>query len=97
MAGGDDRPELITGKQLLAHNGGDVGAFEPTFLFYYTMNQGHFQRHILSYSHILPHFTDARDEPPPASPVSLWLPWDREPPMPIVVWPTPIWTARPCC
>ena len=62
---GDSRPELITGKQMLAHNGGDVGAFEPTFLFYYTMNQGHFQRHILSYSHLLPYFTQSRDDPPP--------------------------------
>ncbi len=62
---GDSRPELITGKQLLAHNGGDVGAFEPTFLFYYTMNQGHFQRHILSYSHLLPYFTQHRDDAPP--------------------------------
>ncbi len=62
---GDERPELITGKQLLAHNGGDVGGFEPTFLFYYTMHEGHFQRHILSYSHLLPYFTQAADEPPP--------------------------------
>ncbi len=62
---GDSRPELVTGKQLLAHNGGDVGAFEPTFLFYYTMNQGHFQRHILSYSHLLPYFTHGRNDPPP--------------------------------
>ena len=62
---GDNRPELITGKQMLAHNGGDVGAFEPTFLFYYTMKGGHFQRHILSYSHLLPYFTQHRDDPPP--------------------------------
>jgi len=26
---GDGKPELITGKQLLAHNGGDVGALAP--------------------------------------------------------------------
>jgi len=36
------------------------------FLFYYTMNQGHFQRHILSYSHLLPYFTQNRDDPPPS-------------------------------
>ena len=62
---GDNRPELVTGKQLLAHNGGDVGAFEPTFLFYYTFGGGHFQRHILSYSHVLPYFTQHRNDPPP--------------------------------
>ncbi len=62
---GDGKPELITGKQLLAHNGGDVGAYEPTFLFYYTIHQGHFQRHILSYSHLLPYFTQGKNDPPP--------------------------------
>ena len=62
---GDGKPELITGKQLFAHNGGDVGAFEPTFLFYYTIDRGHFQRHILSYNHLLPHFTQKENDPPP--------------------------------
>lgn len=62
---GDRRPELITGKQLLAHNGGDVGAFEPTFLFYYTIDRGHFQRHIITYRYLLPYFTQAKNDPPP--------------------------------
>lgn len=53
---GDGKPELITGKQVLAHNGGDVGAFEPVFVFYYTINRGHFERHVLSYSHLTPYF-----------------------------------------
>jgi hypothetical protein len=47
---GDGRPELITGKQLLAHNGGDPGAFEPVFVFYYKFHRGQFERHILSHS-----------------------------------------------
>ena len=63
---GDGRVELITGKQLLAHNGGDVGGFEPTFLFYYTIDKGHFQRHILSYSPVLPFFTQHKNDPPPS-------------------------------
>ena len=63
---GDGKPELITGKQLLAHNGGDVGAFEPTFLFYYTIDKGHFERHILSYSHLRQHFTEGDNDPPPS-------------------------------
>jgi hypothetical protein len=65
---GDGKPELITGKQLLAHNGGDVGAFEPTFLFYYKIDKGHFERHILSYSYLQPYFSENQKdnrEPPP--------------------------------
>ncbi len=64
---GDGKPELITGKQLLAHNGGDPGALEPTFLFYYKMNKGHFERHVLSYSYLRPYFgANAKDQPPPS-------------------------------
>jgi hypothetical protein len=63
---GDGKSELITGKQLLAHNGGDVGGYEPVFVFYYTIDKGRFERHIVSYSHLTPYFgPDAKDEPPP--------------------------------
>jgi len=62
---GDGKPELITGKQLLAHNGGDVGALEPVFLFYYKFQNGHFERHILSYSYLEPYFAKGNNEPPP--------------------------------
>ena len=53
---GDGKPELITGKQLFANNGGDVGGLEPAFVFYYAFEKGRFQRHILSYSHLEPLF-----------------------------------------
>ena len=53
---GDGKPELITGKQLFAHNGGDVGAFEPVFVFYYKIKHGQFERHIISYSYLTPYF-----------------------------------------
>ena len=53
---GDGKPELITGKQLLAHNGGDVGAYEPVFVFWYKIDHGRFERHILSYSYLTPYF-----------------------------------------
>ena len=62
---GDGKPELITGKQLLAHNGGDVGALDPVFVFYYTFNKGHFQRHVLSYSYLEPYFAPGYNGPPP--------------------------------
>ena len=63
---GDGKPELITGKQLLAHNGGDVGALEPVFLFYYKIHNGTFERHILSYSYLQPFFGKDSKEPPPS-------------------------------
>ncbi|MBL8173426.1 MAG: DUF1080 domain-containing protein [Bryobacterales bacterium] len=62
---GDGKPELITGKQLLAHNGGDVGGLEPSFVFYYTIDKGKFQRHILSYTHLEPLFAKADYSGPP--------------------------------
>ena len=64
---GDGKPELITGKQLLAHNGGDVGALEPSFLFYYKMNKGQFERHVLSYSYLAPYFGKGSNGQPPPS------------------------------
>ncbi|MGA3095084.1 MAG: VCBS repeat-containing protein [Bryobacteraceae bacterium] len=62
---GDGRPELITGKQLLAHNGGDVGATEPVFVFWYRFRNGKFERHVLSYSNLDPYFRPGNKEPPP--------------------------------
>ncbi|HTF63248.1 MAG TPA: VCBS repeat-containing protein [Edaphobacter sp.] len=63
---GDGKPELITGKQLFAHNGGDVAALEPVFLFYYKMNKGQFERHVLSYSYLTPYFgKNSNGQPPP--------------------------------
>jgi hypothetical protein len=62
---GDGKPELITGKQLLAHNGGDVGALEPVFVFYYKIDKGRFERHVLSYSHLEPYFAPGYNGPPP--------------------------------
>ena len=62
---GDGKPELITGKQLLAHNGGDVGALDPVFVFYYKFHKGRFERHILSYSYLEPYFAPGYKEPPP--------------------------------
>jgi len=53
---GDGRPELITGKQLLAHNGGDVGALDPVGIYYYKFANGRFERHTISMSYLKPYF-----------------------------------------
>jgi hypothetical protein len=71
---GDGKPELITGKQLFAHNGGDVGAFEPVFVFYYKFSQGRFERHIVSYSYLTPYFgPGSENRPPPNDVVGLGM------------------------
>jgi hypothetical protein len=71
---GDGHQELITGKQLLAHNGGDAGAFEPSVVFYYKFQKGRFERHILSYSYLTPYFgPDSNNEPPPNYVVGLGM------------------------
>lgn len=62
---GDGKDELITGKQLLAHNGGDVGGYEPVFVFYYKIDKGRFERHIITYSHLTPHFGPGSEKTPP--------------------------------
>jgi hypothetical protein len=66
---GDGKPELITGKQLFAHNGGDVGAFEPAFVFYYKFNHGRFERHIVSHSYVTPYFGPGSENTPPPNDV----------------------------
>ena len=50
----DGKPELITGKRVLAHNGGDPGAAEPACLYYYNWDQdkGAFQRHLIEEGHV---------------------------------------------
>ena len=70
---GDGKPELITGKQMLAHNGGDVGTLEPTFVFYYKFDKGNFERHILSYSNIEPYFAPNYSGPPPTDVVGVGM------------------------
>ena len=70
---GDGKPELITGKQLLAHNGGDVGALDPVFVFYYKFNKGHFERHILSHSYVEPYFAPGYKGPPPTDVIGVGM------------------------
>jgi hypothetical protein len=67
---GDGKPELITGKQIFAHNGLDMGSYEPQFIFYYTFHGGNVQRHVVSYTPIAQYFPpydnplDSKQPPP---------------------------------
>ncbi len=54
---GDGKKDLVAGKRLLAHYGNDVGAFEPMFAFWYDIQGGEFERHILAFNH-LPYYPD---------------------------------------
>jgi hypothetical protein len=51
---GDGSDELITGKRVWAHSGGDPGAAEPPCLYYYSWNEaeGRFSRHTIEEGHV---------------------------------------------
>ena len=61
---GDGKDDLVTGKRLLAHYGNDIGAFDPMFAFWYDIQGGKFERHILAFNH-LPYFPDEGGLNPP--------------------------------
>ena len=61
---GDGKPDLVTGKRLFAHHGRDIGEFDPLFAFWYEIEGGKFERHILSYNH-LPWYPDEKNLNPP--------------------------------
>lgn len=50
---GDGQQELITGKRIYAHNGGDPGADEPPCVFYYKWNRDSkkFTRYTIDHGH----------------------------------------------
>ncbi len=75
---GDGKPELITGKQILAHNGGDVGSYDPQFIFYYSFNGGNATRHVISYTTVAQYFPPYDDplkskQPPPTNVLGLGM------------------------
>jgi hypothetical protein len=46
---GDGKPELVTGKRYMAHNGRDPGDDGEVFICYYTFRDGRMYRHIIDY------------------------------------------------
>ncbi|MHC4521486.1 MAG: FG-GAP repeat domain-containing protein, partial [Planctomycetota bacterium] len=61
---GDGKADLVTGKRLFAHHGTDHGAGEPLYAFWYDIQGGEFERHILSFNH-LPHYPGLETQNPP--------------------------------
>jgi hypothetical protein len=45
----DGELELLTGKRHRAHNGNDVGEDEPVGIYYFKINGGKFEKHIIDY------------------------------------------------
>ena len=62
---GDGKPELVTGKRLFPHHGRDIGEFDPLFVFWYKIDNGRFERHILSYNHLPWYPTEDTRNPAP--------------------------------
>jgi len=70
---GDGKLDLVTGKRLFAHHGNDIGAFEPLYAFWYDINEGEFDRHVISFNH-LPQYPDEHGiNPPPNYVVSVGM------------------------
>ena len=49
---GDGKPDLVTGKRLLGHDGRDEGEWDPLFLFWYDIQGGKFERHVISFNNL---------------------------------------------
>jgi hypothetical protein len=60
---GDGQPDLVTGKRLFAHHGRDTSCYEPTFAFWYDIQNGKFVRHVLSFNH-LPYYPGEKNHNP---------------------------------
>jgi len=61
---GDGKPDLVTGKRLFAHHGRDTSCYDPLFAFWYDLQGGKFQRHVLSFNH-LPWYPGQQNPNPP--------------------------------
>ena len=49
---GDGKPDLVTGSRLFGHNGCDEGEWDPLFLFWYDIQRGKFERHVISFNNL---------------------------------------------
>ena len=49
---GDGKPNLLTGKRLFGHDGRDESEWDPLFLFWYDVQGGKFERHVISFNNL---------------------------------------------
>jgi hypothetical protein len=62
---GDGRADLVTGSRLLGHNGTDEGEWDPLFLFWYDIQGGRFERHLISFNNLQYYPGQQNVNPPP--------------------------------
>ncbi|MDZ7618526.1 MAG: FG-GAP-like repeat-containing protein [Patescibacteria group bacterium] len=62
---GDGKPDLVTGKRLMGHDGRDGGEWDPLFLFWYDIQGGRFERNPIMFNHLqhYPGLQNANDPP----------------------------------
>lgn len=48
----DGKLDLVTGKRLRGHAGGDPGAYDPLGVYWFDIKGGEFERHVLAYNHL---------------------------------------------
>ncbi|MCL2057783.1 MAG: VCBS repeat-containing protein [Oscillospiraceae bacterium] len=48
----DGEPELITGKRYWAHKDKDPGSYDPLGLYYFKINKGKFEKHVIDYGRV---------------------------------------------
>lgn len=70
---GDGKDDLVAGKRLFAHHGDDIGAMEPLYAFWYDLNGGDIQRHVLSFNHLPYYPEEGGINPPPNYVVSVGM------------------------
>jgi len=49
---GDGKLDLLTGKRLFGHDGRDESEWDPLFLFWYDVQGGKFERHVISFNNL---------------------------------------------
>lgn len=70
---GDGKPDLVTGKRLFAHHGRDVSCYDPLFAFWYDIQGGRFERHVLSFGHMEWIQGEANQNPPPNGAIAVGM------------------------
>lgn len=70
---GDGKPDLVSGKRLFAHHGRDTSCWDPTFAFWYDIQGGKFERHILSFNHLPWYSGEENINPAPNGAISVGM------------------------
>ena len=70
---GDGKLDFVTGKRLFAHHGRDISCYDPLFGFWYEVERGRFQRHVLYYNHLPWYPGEKNVNPPPNGAISMGM------------------------